>query len=169
MFHFSFCKEPGRVFVWSFQTRQLPFVSGLRRNMGYMRVGCRAGVFAHLVNLPCCLPCGRPIIKTWKPSVRGLPGSRPGCTGLTNEVWEWVLRSRIFDTCSSSWNRGFHDFPHISAYMCQWARRLSRVKLAVICGARLALRRWSCSNCNVALNESTVSANIMIDFTPRTT
>ena len=31
--------------------------------------------------------------------------------------------------------------------MCQWARRLSRVKLAANCGARSALRRWSCWNC----------------------
>ena len=31
--------------------------------------------------------------------------------------------------------------------MCQWARRLSCVKLASISGARSALRRWSCSNC----------------------
>ena len=30
-----------------------------------------------------------------------------------SEVWEWVLRSRIFDSCSSSWNRGFHEFPII--------------------------------------------------------
>ena len=36
------------------------------------------------------------------------------------------------------------SFPH---YMCQWARRLSRVKLAAICGARSAFRRSSCSNC----------------------
>ena len=35
------------------------------------------------------------------------------------------------------------SFPH----MCQWVRRLSRVKPAVICGARSALRRWSCSDC----------------------
>ena len=42
-----------------------------------------------------------------------------------SEVWEWVLRSRIFDTCSSSWNRGFHEFSHISAYIygspAEWA------------------------------------------------
>ena len=25
-----------------------------------------------------------------------------------SEVWGWILRSRIFDTCSCSWNRGFH-------------------------------------------------------------
>ena len=36
------------------------------------------------------------------------------------------------------------SFPH---YTCQWPRRLSRVKLAVVCGARSALWRWSCSNC----------------------
>ena len=70
----SFCKEPGKVFVWSFQLRHLRVVSGYRRNMGYLRVDCRAVVFAHLVALPCSPPCGRPIIKTCKPSVRGLPG-----------------------------------------------------------------------------------------------
>ena len=32
------------------------------------------------------LPCVRPIFKTWKPSIRGLPGSRAGCTGLTKTV-----------------------------------------------------------------------------------
>ena len=26
------------------------------------------------------------------------------------------LRSRVFDTCSGSWNRGIHEFSHISAY-----------------------------------------------------
>ena len=36
------------------------------------------------------------------------------------------------------------SFPH---YMCQWARRLSGVKLAVICGAWSALGWWSRSNC----------------------
>ena len=29
-----------------------------------------------------------------------------GCGGC-------FLRSRIFDSCSSSWNRGFHEFPTI--------------------------------------------------------
>ena len=47
-----------KLLVWSFQLRQLRIVSGLRRNMGYIRVGCRAGVLAHLVSLPCSLPCG---------------------------------------------------------------------------------------------------------------
>ena len=37
--------------------------------------------------------------------------------------------------------------PTIYIYMCQWARRLSHVKLAVICGVRSALRRWPCSYC----------------------
>ena len=36
------------------------------------------------------LPCGRPIIKMWKPSVRGLPGSRAGCTRFTNRDDEWT-------------------------------------------------------------------------------
>ena len=49
-----------------------------------------------------------------------------------------VRRSRdLFGTVSVR-------FPH---YMRQLARRLSRVKLAVICGTRSALRRQSCSNC----------------------
>ena len=30
---------------------------------------------------------------------------------LTFEVCRWVLLSRIVDSCSSSWNRGLHDFP----------------------------------------------------------
>ena len=38
------------------------------------------------------------------------------------------------------------SFPH---YVCQWARRLSRVKLAVICGARSAPRQQSCLNCDL--------------------
>ena len=32
-------------------------------------------------------------------------------------------------------------------YMCQWVRRLSRVKQAVICGALSDLRRWACLTC----------------------
>ena len=88
-----YCKEQGRMFVWSFQVWQFRVVSGYRRNMGYLRLDCRAGVFALWDTLPCpypvgdsslSLPCGRPIIKIWKPSARGLPGSRAGCTGLTN-------------------------------------------------------------------------------------
>ena len=33
-------------------------VSGYRRNMGYSRIDCRAGVFALLVTLPCPYPVG---------------------------------------------------------------------------------------------------------------
>ena len=40
------------MFAWCFQLWQLRVVSGYRRNMGYLRVGCRAGVFADLVTLP---------------------------------------------------------------------------------------------------------------------
>ena len=36
--------------------------------------------------------------------------------------------------------------PSTPHYMCQWVCRLCRVKLAVICGTRSALRLWSCSN-----------------------
>ena len=46
------------LFVWSFQLLQLRVVSGYRRNVGYLRVDCRAGVFALLDTLPCFLPCG---------------------------------------------------------------------------------------------------------------
>ena len=28
-----------------------------------------------------------------------------------SEVWEWVLRSRIFDSYSSPWNRVYMNFP----------------------------------------------------------
>ena len=49
----------------------------------------------------------------------------------------------VFAAISAPFRSG-SSVPH---YMCKWARRLSRVKLAVICGARSALRRWSCSNC----------------------
>ena len=38
---------------------------------------------------------------------------RGGCFMVPVFLWEWVLRSRIFDSCSSSWNRGFHEFPII--------------------------------------------------------
>ena len=38
-----------------------------------------------------------------------LPASLP----CRSEVSEWVLRSRIFDPCSSSWNRGLHEIPLI--------------------------------------------------------
>ena len=40
---------------------------------------------------------------------RTLPASLP----CRSEVWEWVLRSRMIDSCSSLWNRGFHKFPII--------------------------------------------------------
>ena len=46
------------LFVWSFKLRQLRVVSGYRRSMGYLRVGCRAGVFSHFVTLPCSYPVG---------------------------------------------------------------------------------------------------------------
>ena len=51
------CKEQGRVFVWSFQVWQF-VVSGYRRNMGYLRVDCRASVFTLLDTLPCPYPVG---------------------------------------------------------------------------------------------------------------
>ena len=41
--------------------------------------------------------------------LRTLPASLP----CRSEVWEWVLRSRIFDSRSSSWSRGFHESPII--------------------------------------------------------
>ena len=42
-----------------------------------------------------------------------------------------------------------HRFSPVQAcpIMWQWPRRLSRVQPAVICGARSAFRRWSCSTC----------------------
>ena len=46
------------MFLWSFPLRQLRVVSGYRRNMGYLRVDCRAIVFAHLVTIPCPYPVG---------------------------------------------------------------------------------------------------------------
>ena len=46
------------LFVWSFQVRQFGVVSGYRRNMGYLRVDCRAGVFALLDTLLCPYPVG---------------------------------------------------------------------------------------------------------------
>ena len=43
---------------------------------------------------------------------------------------------------------GHRYSPVQASNMCtSKARPVSRVKLAVICGARSALRRWSCSNC----------------------
>ena len=30
-----------------------------------------------------------------------------------SEVWEWVLRGCIFDSCPSSWSRGTYEFPII--------------------------------------------------------
>ena len=54
------------MFVWSFQLWQFRVVSGYRRNMGYSRADCRAGVFALLAlflvptlwgTLLCPLPC----------------------------------------------------------------------------------------------------------------
>ena len=35
----------------------------------------------------------------------------PGSIARLLEVWEWVLRSRIFDSWSSSWNRSFPESP----------------------------------------------------------
>ena len=49
--------------------------------------------------------------------------------------------------------------------MCQWARRLSRVKLAVTCGARSALRRTLCSNCERCRERIHCSANIVNGLT----
>ena len=46
------------MFVWSFQLWQFRVVSGYRRNIGYSRIDCRAGVFALLVTLPCPYPVG---------------------------------------------------------------------------------------------------------------
>ena len=46
------------MFVWSFQVWQLRVVSGYRRNIGYLRVDCRAGVFALLDTLLCPYPVG---------------------------------------------------------------------------------------------------------------
>ena len=51
--------------------------------MGYMGVRCRDFDLLTSSHSALSLPCGRPIIK-WKPSVRGLPGSRAGCMGLAN-------------------------------------------------------------------------------------
>ena len=68
VFFFSECLARAfTLFVWSFQLWQFRVVSGYRRNMGYSRVGCRAGVFAHLAlflvptlwgTLPCPYPVG---------------------------------------------------------------------------------------------------------------
>ena len=41
----------------------------------------------------------------------------------------------------------FRSGPSFTHYVWQWARHLSRVRLAVICGARSDLQRWSCSRC----------------------
>ena len=35
-----------------------------------------------------------------------------------SEVWGWVLRSRIFDSCTGKWNRDFPEFPYIPADVC---------------------------------------------------
>ena len=77
--HCSYClhvpgKEQGKVFVWYFQVRQFRVVPGYRHNMVCL-------IFRTLCLLP--YPVG-PIKETWKPSVRWVPGSRAGCTGLTN-------------------------------------------------------------------------------------
>ena len=61
--------------------------------------------------------------------------------------------------------------PSFPQYVYQWACRLSRVKLPVICGTRSDIRRWSCSNCerwhqtvNVGISSSIVSRNICGQF-----
>ena len=51
-------------------------------------------------------------------------------------------RAGTLTTTSTPFRSG-SSFPR---YMCQCARRQSGVKLAVICGARSAFQRWSCSN-----------------------
>ena len=63
--------------------------------------------------------------------------SRPG--GLPSGLHSHAALATI-----SAPVRSGPSFPH---FKCQGSHRLSRAKLAVICGARPALRRWSCSNC----------------------
>jgi len=91
--------------------------------MGYSRVDCRAGVFALLAlflvptlwgTLLCSLPCYGTDNQRHEnhlhvdcpgvgqvASVRGLPGSRAGCTGLTNTLEE----TRELGPGAASWAR----------------------------------------------------------------
>ena len=82
------------VFVWSFQIWQIRVVSGYRRSMGYLRVDCRAGVFALLDTLPKVSTLWETNIQQLKPSLRGLPGTRARYTGLTNTLEDAKNRLR---------------------------------------------------------------------------
>ena len=52
--------------------------------------------------MPCCRLCV---------SFNCFSSRVPGSIARPLEVWEWVLRSRIFDSWPSSWNRSFPDSP----------------------------------------------------------
>ena len=65
--------------------------------------------------------------------------------GRRTKLWERESRmdTHAALTTVSAPIRSGPRFPHC---MCRWVRHLSRVKLAVMCGARSAVRRWSSSN-----------------------
>ena len=62
--------------------------------MGYLRVDCRAGVFALLDTLPKVSTLWETNIQQLKPSLRGLPGTRARYTGLTNTLEDAKNRLR---------------------------------------------------------------------------
>ena len=98
----SFCREQGRVFVWSFQLWHLRVVSGYRRNIGYFESWLPSWcvcLFGHsLVPYPAA-----PTIKTWKSSVRGLTRRMAGCTVLMNSLLQ-QLRSCLLQCVAHFWN-----------------------------------------------------------------
>ena len=60
-----------------------------------------------------------------------------------------VLRSRVFNTCSSSQNRGFHEYSHISAYIygsSEWTKcngiALNILERPVITQAQIQGSHW---------------------------
>ena len=42
------------------------------------------------------------------------------------------MRSRIFDTCSGSWNRGFHEFSRIFAYTAHQSGLCNGIALNIL-------------------------------------
>ena len=70
--------------------------------------------------LPCCRVCV---------SSNCFSSRVTGSVARPLEVWEWVLRSRIFDSWSSSWNRSFPE-SHILCGSSGWASVKIRPRMA---------------------------------------
>ena len=74
------------LFVWSLQLWKLRVVSDYRPNMGYLKVDCWDGVFAHEVNSSCHLLCGKTYtihdVKLLSIDCTAVCAKRPGLTNI---------------------------------------------------------------------------------------